>query len=287
MDSGNTLCGTPTKRRRSGGVVSAPTTVDDLKLLHQMATRQEVTVEGFNLAMDEKLHRGNTTGKEKKGRDVAGLMLADTGALMQLTLWGDVASKNFPHLTDLLAATDDGAFPKVRVAGAQIIGFKGPTAPSLRRLQSTPRTSITHLDTQKVTVSPALQLLTESATVLMAVPLVSCFKGVVTRLSNVIHTRDDVAMKEIGVTMVNGFEVPVMLYGAQAEEDVEHLDMVSIWFGESRRALPDHEESKGMIWLFESGYLLKLGRAGPIAAGRPMVIGGDLCHDTQHEEEDE
>ena len=40
------------------------------------------------------------------------------------------------------------------------------------------------------------------------------------------HTLEDVLLKEIGVTMKNGFEVPVMLYDIQAEEEVKTADEV-------------------------------------------------------------
>ena len=37
---------------------------------------------------------------------------------------------------------------------------------------------------------------------------------------------EDVLLKEIGVTMKNGFEVPVRLYDIQAEEEVKTADEV-------------------------------------------------------------
>eukprot|EP00435_Cladocopium_sp_Y103_P049114 s3057_g14.t1 len=236
--------------------------------------RQEVTLTGFVLATDEALHNSGTKRKGSTAREVGGFLLADGESLIQIALWGEVAKRWFPRLQQWLDQTEEGQFPQVEITACQVSAYRGPTAPQLRRLQSTARTTLRHVDSGPLVIAPSAAMLATSATQLMTSPLVSCFQGVVTRVESLGHTRDDTCLKEIGVTMANGFEVPVMLYGIQAEEDVAVADAVTVWFGESRRALADREGSEGMVWLFSSGYLLNLGQVPPSAPGRPLNIGG-------------
>ena len=124
------------------------------------------------------------------------------------------------------------------------------------------------------------------ASALTAAPLVSCFQGIVSRVEGLIHTHEDVPMKEIGVTMANGYEVPVMLYDAQTEEEVETKDAVTVWFGEHRAGLRDRAGSKGMVWVFNSSYLLNLGGTEKAPKGKPLNIGGSGVEEYAEAEEE-
>eukprot|EP00435_Cladocopium_sp_Y103_P065669 s556_g27.t1 len=207
--------------RRSSGAAGGTTdvvTVETVTAAHALAVRQEVTLTGFVLATDEALHHSGTKGKGSTAREVGGFLLADGESLIQIALWGDVAKRWFPRLQQWLDQAEDAQFPQVEITACQVSAYRGPTAPQLRRLQSTARTTLRHLDTAPLVIAPSAAMMVTSATQLMTAPLVSCFQGVVTRVESLGHTRDDMCLKEIGITMGNGFEVPVMLYGIQAEE---------------------------------------------------------------------
>ena len=87
----------------------------------------------------------------------------------------------------------------------------------------------------------APELLVESAPNMMQANQVVCFKGTVTRVEAEIYSQEDIGMVEVGVTMKNGFEVPIMLHGVQSEEPpVKH----------ERICLPERQGSKGLVWLY-------------------------------------
>ena len=138
-----------------------------------------------------------------------------------------------------------GSFPEVEITACQVAAFKHPCSKELRRLQSTPRTQVKRMGAAALVVAPCAAVLTEDSEALMAAPLVSCFQGIVSRVESLIRTHEDVPMQEIGVTMANGYEVPVMLYDAQTEEEVQTKDAVAVWFGEHRAGLRDRADSKG------------------------------------------
>jgi hypothetical protein len=282
------VAGTPKRRRRSGGAshnVTEVLTLERVQQLHVLPEKKEVTFQAYILASDGEVQTRGQGGKGGSGREVAGFVAADETSVVQVSLWAEVAKKWGPKVNEWLDAVEDEQFPHVEVTACQVVHFRVPCAKELRRLQSTPRTTLKLLGAGPLVISPSKGMLADSAAELMAAPLVSCFQGVVTRGESLIHSRDDVPMKEIGVTMANGFEVPVMLYGIQTEEEVRTYDGVTVWFGEHRAGLARQEHSKGMVWLFSSGYLLNLGRAEPPPRGRQLNIGG--CMTELAEEGDE
>lgn len=278
--------GTPRKRRRSSGASGGGgeiLSLDSVREVHIQADRREVSLKGFVLSTDGELEVRGRGGKSGAGKEVGGFVLADQSCLVQVTLWGEVAKKFFPKIQEWLDAAPEPKFPYVEVAVAQVSRFRGPCSKELRRLQSTARTELKLLGSETVEVTPATSVLTENAAELMQAPLVSCFQGTVTRVESLSHTLEDIPMKEIGITMKNGFEVPVMLYGVQTEEEVKQHDVVAVWFGEHRAALPGREGSKGMVWLYASGYLLHLGPGEVVAKGRPLNIAGALMEAEEEE----
>ena len=269
------MAGTPKKRRRSSGShtpVAEVVTLDNVTQVHTQPIRKEVTLKGWVLATDNEVKKGQP-GKAGVRRDVGGFILADGQALVQISLWGDIASKTFPQLISWLDEAEEATFPEVEVSAVQVGGHKVPCATELRRLMSTARTVVKRIGSGTPSITPAKQLLTETAAKMMQAPQTVCFQGVVTRVESVAHTQDDIALKEIGVTMKNGFEVPVMLYALQAEEEVNKDEGVVIWFGEAKAALRHREDSKGLVWVYNSGYVLNLGAMEPVGRGRPMLIG--------------
>lgn len=75
-----------------------------------------------------------------------------------------------------------------------------------------------------------------------------------------------------------------MLYGVQSEEEVELKDRVAVWFGEGKPPLANRDDSKGMIWLYGSGYLLAMGKTEESYHGKPLDIGRasreeDVCEE--------
>lgn len=277
--------GTPKKRRRSTtGALGEVVVLDAIQQVHLQAERLEVTLKGFVLAVDGDVQ--TRRGGGKGGKEVGGFILGDQTCLVQVTLWGDAAKKHHPKLGEWLDQAEENKVPYIELSVCQVARFKSPSAKELRRLQSTVRTDIKLLGAHSIVVTPTASILTENAVDLMTAPLVSCFQGAITRVENVTHTLEDVALREVGITMKNGFEVPVMLYAIQAEEPVEQGDAVVVWFGEHRPPLANREGSKGMVWLYASGYLLNIGRVEGTARGRPLNIDA-VVTDIPEEEEEE
>lgn len=282
--------GSPKKRRRSGsdgpgGSSREQVTVDKLEEIHRLRARTEVNFSGHVLAADETVHKRDTYVRGTcTQREVAGFIAADASCLVQVALWGEVAQKYFESLTKALNEAEDGVFPRIEVTACQVTTVKHPEGTSLRRLASTARTTVKLLGPTPLTISPSPRVLTTSAADLMHVPQVSCFMGVVSRLEARIFSQEDVGMREIGISMQNGYEVPVMLYGVQSEEEVELKDRVAVWFGEGKPPLANRDDSKGMIWLYGSGYLLAMGKTEESYHGKPLDIGRasreeDVCEE--------
>lgn len=269
----------PKKRRRSvgaAGSVSEVVTAENIRQIHLLQERKEVSVQGYILAVD---------GELQARREVGSFILADTECLVQVSLWADVAKKMFPKVLEWLDMCEDGKFPQVEVTSCQVCRFRSPCGKELRRLQSTARTTLKLLASGPLLIQPTAAVLTENAADLMTAPFVSCFRGTVSRVEAVTHTREDVPMKEIGVTIASGWEVPVMLFDIQTEEEVKVRDGVVIWFGEHRPGLPGREDSKGYVWLYSSGYLLNLGEKESPVHGRKLNIAGPLTELEVSEEE--
>eukprot|EP00435_Cladocopium_sp_Y103_P075109 s63_g54.t1 len=281
--------GTPKRRRRSGASTANAAevlTCDSVQQIHLLPERREINVRGFVLATDGELQSRGRGGKGKASKEVGGFVVGDQQCIIQVTLWSESARKFFPKIIEWLDAAEEGKFPEVELTACQVAGFKHPCSKELRRLQSTPRTQVKLLGAAPVVISPCAAILTENAGALMAAPLVSCFQGIISRVESLIHTLEDVPMKEIGVTMKNGFEVPVMLYDIQTEEEVQKKDAVTVWFGEHRAPLPGREGSKGMVWLYSSGYLLNLGMTEGVPRGRPLDIAGNMTEDDLEQDEE-
>ena len=269
--------GTPKSRRRSGsstGHAAEVHTCDSVQQVHTLPPRKEVNIRAFVLATDGELQNRGRGGKGKPGREVGSFVAGDDECLVQITFWSESAKRWYPKIIEWLDATEDGQFPEVEITACQVAAFRHPCSKELRRLQSTPRTQVRKLGASSLVVTPCAAVLTEDADALTVAPLVSCFQGIVSRVESLIHTHEDVPMKEIGVTMANGYEVPVMLYDAQTEEEVATKDAVAVWFGEHRAGLRDRAESKGMVWMFNSSYLLNLGATEKAPKGKPLSIGG-------------
>ena len=251
-----TFEGSPKKRRRSGsdgpaGSSREQVTARKLEEIHRLRARTEVNFSGHVLAADETVQKRDTFVRGAcTQREVAGFIAADASCLVQVALWGEVAQKYFESLTKALNEAEDGVFPRIEVTACQVATLKHPEGTSLRRLASTARTTVKLLEPTPLTISPSPRVLTTSAADLMHVPQVSCFMGVVSRLEARVFSQEDVGMREIGISMQNGYEVPVMLYGVQSEEEVELKDRVAVWFGEGKPPLANRDDSKGMIWLW-------------------------------------
>ena len=282
--------GSPKKRRRSGsdgpaGSSREQVTVSKLEEIHRLRARTEVNFSGHVLAADETVQKRDTFVRGAcTQREVAGFIAADASCLVQVALWGDVAKKYFESLTKALDEAADGVFPRIEVTACQVTTVKHPEGTSLRRLASTARTTVKLLESTPLTISPSPRVLTTSAADLMHVPQVSCFMGVVSRLEARVFSQEDVGMREIGISTQNGYEVPVMLYGVQSEEEVELRDRVAVWFGEGKPPLANRDDSKGMIWLYGSGYLLALGKTEESDQGRPLDIGRASLEEDAREE---
>ncbi|CAK9103484.1 unnamed protein product [Durusdinium trenchii] len=226
-------------------------TARKLEEIHRLRARTEVNFSGHVLAADETVQKRDTFVRGAcTQREVAGFIAADASCLVQVALWGEVAQKYFESLTKALNEAEDGVFPRIEVTACQVATLKHPEGTSLRRLASTARTTVKLLEPTPLTISPSPRVLTTSAADLMHVPQVSCFMGVVSRLEARVFSQEDVGMREIGISMQNGYEVPVMLYGVQSEEEVELKDRVAVWFGEGKPPLANRDDSKGMIWLW-------------------------------------
>ena len=268
--------GAPKRRRRSGsstGHAAEVQNCDSLQQIHALPPRKEVNIRAFVLATDGELQNRGRGGKGKPGREVGTFVVGDDECLVQITFWSESAKRWYPKIIEWLDATEDGQFPEVEITACQVAAFKHPCSKELRRLQSTPRTQVKRMGAAALVVTPCAAVLTEDSEALMAAPLVSCFQGIVSRVESLIRTHEDVPMQEIGVTMANGYEVPVMLYDAQTEEEVQTKDAVAVWFGEHRAGLRDRADSKGMVWVFNSSYLLNLGATEKMPRGRPLNIG--------------
>ena len=283
------LTGTPKRRRRSGAASHSAVEVlalERVQQVHMLPEKKEVTLQAYILATDGEVQVRGRGGKGGSGREVAGFVAADESSVVQVSLWAEVAKKWGPKVAEWLEMVEDEQFPRIELTACQVVHFRIPCVKELRRLQSTPRTTLKLLGAGPLVIQPSRAVLADNAADLMTAPLISCFQGVVTRVEGLIHSRDDVPMKEIGVTMANGFEVPVMLYGIQTEEEVRTYDGVIVWFGEHRAGLPRQEHSKGMVWLFSSSYLLNLGRAEPPPRGRQLNIGGRMTDYSEEEVEE-
>ena len=265
------------KRRRSTGESSGAGQQDVRELqsilaVHTCPVKKHVVLEGCVVAADQEVETRAGLGRKGGGREVAGFLLADENAIVQVALWGEQAKTLFPKLVAWLEGGEDGEFPRVRLAHVQVSHVKAGGGVSLRRLQSTPRTTLEKLGDATITIQPAPELLVENAATMMQPKQVVCFRGTVTRVESKIYSQDDIGMVEIGVTMRNGFEVPVMLYGVQSEEPPVKHEKICLWFGEAKEALPDREGSKGFVWLYGSGFILSCGGGEPLVSGRPMDI---------------
>ena len=118
-------------------------------------TVENDVVEGYVVAADQQVETRAGFGRKGGGREVAGFLLADENAIVQVALWGEVAKTSFPKLVAWLESGEDGEFPRVRLEHVQVSHVKAGGGVSLRRLQSTARTSLHKIRDETITIQPA------------------------------------------------------------------------------------------------------------------------------------
>lgn len=99
--------GAAKKRRRSSGEGSGGgghelREVESILAVHTCPPKKEVAVEGYVLAADQQVESRSGLGRKGGSRDVAGFLLADDSALIQVALWGEQAQKWFQKIVEWL-----------------------------------------------------------------------------------------------------------------------------------------------------------------------------------------
>ena len=110
-------------------------------------------VEGYVVAADQQVEMRAGLGRKGGGREVAGFLLADENAIVQVALWGEVAKTSFPKLVAWLEVSHVQV-QVVRLEHVQVSHVKAGGGVSLRRLQSTARTSLHKIRDETITIQP-------------------------------------------------------------------------------------------------------------------------------------
>ena len=137
------MANTPKRRRRSDARRPAAAELRSVAEVHGRQVRDEVSVVGYLLLVDESTHRAEVQNRGRtEAKSVCNLLVADSSGMVQVTVWAEKAEQVHPAARRWLQEAPDGHFPGVALAGLQVAAYRNKTVPALKRLQSTGRSKV-------------------------------------------------------------------------------------------------------------------------------------------------
>ena len=137
------MANTPKRRRRSDARRPAAAELRFVAEVHGRQVRDEVSVVGYLLLVDESTHRAEVQNRGRtEAKSVCNLLVADPSGMVQVTVWAEKAEQVHPAARRWLQEAPDGHFPGVALAGLQVAAYRNKTVPALKRLQSTGRSKV-------------------------------------------------------------------------------------------------------------------------------------------------
>ena len=250
--------GTPKRRRKSQATGSRNSSVGDVLSLHMTPYNTEVSFVAYLLASDDEVKEREMKGGNKGTKYVLSLILGDKTAVIQTTLWGEVAQKACVKLQQYLEEAPENKFPVLQCDHLLVSKFRAETVEELRRLQSTARTSFQFLEYSALQIEPPQELMAKTIKSIEVAPLILCVQGIIMEVQDVTYTQNDICMKELTMGTMFGATIPIMMYGAQAEETYEVGEELALFFAETRP--PRTNDGKAFLWVYDSSYVLSLGK---------------------------
>ena len=279
------MANTPKRLRRSDARRPAPAELRSVAEVHGRQVRDEVSVVGYLLLVDESTHRAEVQNRGRtEAKSVCNLLVADPSGMVQVTVWAEKAEQVHPAARQWLQQAPDGHFPGVALAGLQVAAYRNKTVPALKRLQSTGRSKVLPSGGSGIcAIRPPPQALLQDSRALREPGVTTCVRGTVGNMKELVFSQDDIGMRSFELCTEDGWKIPTMLHGAVAEEDGLADGMqVILFFAETKAPLPNRQEEGGRLWLYESGFVLICGpdpRPGrpcrQLRIGHPMGDAGD------------
>ena len=256
------MANTPKRRRRSDARRPAAAELRSVAEVHGRQVRDEVSVVGYLLLVDESTHRAEVQNRGRtEAKSVCNLLVADSSGMVQVTVWAEKAEQVHPAARRWLQEAPDGHFPGVASAGLQVAAYRNKTVPALKRLQSTGRSKVLPSGGSGIcAIRPPPQALLQDSRALREPGVTTCVRGTIGNMKELVFSQDDIGMRSLELCTEDGWKIPTMLHGAVAEEDGLADGMqVILFFAETKAPLPNGQEEGGRLWLYESGFVLICG----------------------------
>lgn len=155
------MVGSPVKRRRSSGSGAAAVAVDvgSIAALADVAPRERVNVKGYLMYIPAEARtvtmRASVKSLTQQEKPVCTRLLADHGSVVQVSFWGDIATRWQAPLAEALEAAEEGEWPYLQLECCEVVAVANslPSLP-LRKLQSTGGTVVHILQPGALKISP-------------------------------------------------------------------------------------------------------------------------------------
>ena len=267
----------PQKRRRSNGMRPTEATgeqiVQRLSEVHGKPTRAIVTIEAVVIAYPEEVELQVKTHVGEEGKSLANVLMCDDEMVVLATLWGDVAIQAIACIKSLMEACAEEEFPRVRLSAVEVVAYRHPTTPVLKKVQSTMATTVSFLSRMNVRIQPCMDFVTQNLALLALAPKVGICHCWVREAGEMRYSQKGHAMLDLAVVDRGGQEARMILFGSMAEESVHAGDEIVAWYCVAQESLQDQS---GALWLYPDGYLLTVARgATPPAVVQKVTISGN------------
>jgi len=130
------MVGSPVKRRRSSGSGAAAVAVDvgSIAALADVAPRERVNVKGYLMYIPAEARtvtmRASVKSLTQQEKPVCTRLLADHGSVVQVSFWGDIATRWQAPLAEALEAAEEGEWPYLQLECCEVVAV-ADSLPSL------------------------------------------------------------------------------------------------------------------------------------------------------------